>query len=112
MNNYAVLGAGMMGKVAAKDLLDADERSMITFIDGSQEQLEKAAALTGRDRVQFKKIDISDRPATVKALENHTAVISALPHSMSLDSIILAIEAKVSLVDLVCEAPEERAAQH
>ena len=112
MNNYAVLGAGMMGKVAAKDLLDADERSKVTVIDGSEDQLEKAAALTGRDRVQFKKIDISDRQATVKALENHTAVISALPHSMSLASIILAIEARVNLIDLVCEAPEERAGLH
>ncbi|MCP4708259.1 MAG: L-lysine dehydrogenase [Planctomycetes bacterium] len=112
MNKYALLGAGMMGQVAAKDLLDADDRSSVTLIDGDQAQLVKASELTGRDRVQFKHIDISDRSATAQALKGHTAAISALPHSMSLESIKVAIEAKVPLVDLVCEAPEERAALH
>jgi len=112
MNKYAVLGAGMMGKVAARNLLEADERAEVTLIDGSETQLDKAAALTGRERVQFKRIDISDRATMVQTLENHTAAVSALPHSMSLESINVAIEAQVPLVDLVCEAPQERAALH
>ena len=112
MNNYAVLGAGMMGKVAAKDLLDSDERALVTLVDGSEKQLEAAAALTGAERVQLKKVNVSEIPATAKALENHQVAISALPHSMSLPAIKAALEAKVSLVDLVGEAPDERAALH
>ena len=109
MTNYAVLGAGMMGRVIAKDILASEDEARVTFIDFDENQLRAAADFVG-EGIETRKVDISDTAATAAALDGHTVAVSALPHRLSLAGIKAALSAKVSLVDLVGEGPEVRAA--
>ena len=109
MFKYAVLGAGMMGRVLVKELLDVTPDSQVLLTDIDSRQLEAAAKFIANDRLRIQKLDISNLSQAVNVLENHDMIISALPHSLSLAGIQAALHSRVSLVDLVGEAPEKRA---
>ena len=109
MFKYAVLGAGMMGRVVVKELLDVSPDSQILLTDIDSRQLEAAATFIASDRLRIQKLDISNLSLAVNVLENQDVIISALPHSLSLAGVQAALHSRVSLVDLVGEAPEKRA---
>jgi len=49
---YAVFGAGMMGRVVAKDLIGSEPDAHVTLLDFSEELLGKASAAIGSDRLR------------------------------------------------------------
>jgi hypothetical protein len=110
MTKYAVFGAGLMGRVIAADLLDSEPDAAVNVFDISELLLQETKGYVRSDRFQGRVVDVTDASATVTALRGHSAAICALPHGLSLPLIDSAIEAGVSLVDLVGEAPEQRAA--
>jgi len=112
MKTYAVLGAGMMGKIIAKDLIDSEQDAVVNLFDIHSELLHTAEKFINSDRLTIRHLDITCSDKAVAALAGNTAAVSALPHELSLPAIKAAIGAHVSLVDLVGEAPEERAALH
>ncbi len=112
MEKYAVLGAGQMGRVIAKELLNNDSDTAVSLYDSSSTALEDAANVIASERLNTQVVDICDPAKAATALEGHVAVIGALPHSLSYPAILAAIDARVSFIDLVGEAPEERIALH
>jgi len=108
MRRYAVVGAGLMGRVAAKDFLATEPEARVTLLDFSEARLEAAAGLLGDERVTTQRLDVADRDRAAEALSGHDAAIGALPHAQSLHSIQAAIAAGVSYVDLVGTKPELR----
>ena len=110
MREYAVLGAGMMGGAIARDLLEQDEQAQVTLLDRDEARLTQIAEKLPSSRLRQGKVDVLDAAATAKALQDHAVAISALPHGLSLGGIEAGIRAGVCVVDLVGEAPEERAA--
>jgi lysine 6-dehydrogenase len=112
MERYAVVGAGLMGRVIAKELLDIDNDTSVSLYDFSSTTLEEAATFIASERLNAKVVDISDPVNAVEALKGHVVVIGALPHSLSHPAILAAIDARVSFIDLVGEAPEKRIALH
>ena len=112
MRDYAVIGAGQMGRVIAKELIDSGTGSEVSLFDISDTLLAEAAHFIASDRLSTQVLDITDTATASAALEDHTVAIGALPHSMSYPAIQAAIGAHISFVDLVGEAPERRAALH
>ena len=112
MEKFAVLGAGQMGMVIAKELLENDSDTVVSLYDLNSATLEDAAIFIASERLNTQIVDIGDPAKTAAALEGHIAAIGALPHSLSYPAILAAIDARVSFIDLVGEAPEERVALH
>jgi lysine 6-dehydrogenase len=108
MTRYAVLGAGLMGRVVAKDLLQTEEEATVTLLDSSNDRLNEAALLVDDERLTLERLDVQDRTQAVRTLGGHTVAIGALPHARSLESLKLAIAAGVPMVDLVGSYPELR----
>lgn len=110
MRQYAVLGAGLMGRVVARDLLESDEDATVTLLDLSADLLRKASEFVADPRLDPRPLDVTDRSAAAAALEGHCAAVAALPHGRSLDALAAAISAGVPIVDLVGSHPERRVA--
>jgi lysine 6-dehydrogenase len=112
MKRYAVLGAGLMGRVAVKDLLSTEPDAGVTLLDVDEGLLEEVSETVADERLQTVRMDVADRDATAASLRGHAAAIGALPHARSLQGLEAAISAGVSLVDLVGSKPELRRALH
>ena len=111
MKTYAVFGAGLMGRVIAADLLESEPDAKVDVLDISDSLLQETREYVKSDRLRPRTLDATDRSATIRALKDRSVAICARPHGLSLPLIDSTIEAAVSLVDLVGEAPEERAAR-
>ena len=61
---YAVFGAGMMGRVVAKDLIDSEPDAHVTLLDFSEGLLGEASAAIGSDRLRVARVDATDHEAT------------------------------------------------
>lgn len=110
MLKYIIIGAGLMGRVAAKNLLETENNARVTLADIDEATLEEAAELVDHDRLTICPMDIANTDVSATVLSEHDVSICALPHRWSLPCIKAAIRAKVSCVDLVGEAPEKRQA--
>jgi len=113
MKKYAVLGAGLMGRIIPKDIFESEPRVLgVTLIDNNESALKEVYNVTGQERLEVYRLDLNDTSAAASILRGHDVVISALPHELSLIALKAAVEAKVSVVDLVGAAPEKRTALH
>ena len=108
MNRYAVVGAGLMGKVIAKVLIESENNSEVTIFDNDDSALQNTKNFVTSSRLKTEKIDINDINASSGRLKNFSIILSALPHSASLNAIKTAIESGISCVDLVGSMPEKR----
>lgn len=110
MIRYAVLGASLMGRVAAKDLLETQPDARVTLMDLDGELLDEVSDLLPTPRLVTRPVDVTDPDRAAEALRGHSVAIGALPHARSLQAIEAAIDAGVSFVDLVGSRPELRRA--
>ncbi len=108
MKRYAVLGAGLMGQVVAKDLLETEADAAVTLLDSSEDRLKESATLVDDERLTTERLDVQDTDQAVATLAGHTVAIGALPHARSLESQKIAIAAGVHFIDLVGSYPELR----
>ena len=60
MGKYAVLGAGQMGRVIAKELLNSDSDTAVSLYDLSSTALEDAALSIASERLSTQVVDICD----------------------------------------------------
>lgn len=112
MKKFAVLGAGLMGRVIVKDVVEKEPNAQVTLIDVNEALLNEIYNLFDKNKLKICKLNVNDTTATSSMLQKHDVVISALPHRLSLPAIKAAIKARVSMVDLTGKAPEERLALH
>ncbi|MFQ5704363.1 MAG: saccharopine dehydrogenase family protein [Gemmatimonadales bacterium] len=108
MKRYAVMGAGLMGRVVAKDLIETEPDTAVTLIDFNAALLEDAAAFIDNPRLSVERVDVGETDRTAKVLEGCRAVVAALPHRRSMDGLTAAIAARAPIVDLVGSHPERR----
>jgi lysine 6-dehydrogenase len=94
MNNYLVLGTGMMGKHIAEDLAK-DGRVTLTDFNPEKEKIAKELNLN------FQQIDVTDHKGLVKLMKSYDVAISAVQkpqhHYLALKA---AIDAKCNHCDL------------
>ena len=108
MVNYLVMGAGKMGVVLAKDLIESDPECQVTLADIDFERLGRAAEFIGSDRVVPLQRDIEDQKQRMEVMEGKDVALCALLHAQSLISLDAAVAKGVHFIDLVGEAPLER----
>ncbi|MFC1659844.1 saccharopine dehydrogenase family protein [Gemmatimonadota bacterium] len=106
MRAYAVLGAGLMGRAVAKDLLRSETDASVTLMDFREDVLEGVAKEIAQERLRTESLDIRNRAASAEKLKGHSAVVAALPHAQSMAGLEAAITAGVPIVDLVGSRPE------
>ena len=70
MGKFAVLGAGQMGMVIAKELLDNDSDTTVSLYDLNSITLEDAAIFIASERLNTQVVDICDPAITAAALTN------------------------------------------
>lgn len=108
MNKYLVLGAGKMGMVLAKDLLESDPEGQVTLVDILSDRLNQAAEFISSDRLHLKQIDIEDSVQREKVFDGHDVVLCALLHRHSLMTLETALKKGIHFVDLIGEFTRER----
>ena len=108
MKRYAVMGAGLMGRVVAKDLIQTEPDAVVTLIDRDAGLLADAKDFIDDRRLTPEQVDVGKTDRVAKMLEGCKAVVGALPHRYSLDGLTAAITAGAPIVDLVGSEPERR----
>lgn len=108
MNKYLVLGAGKMGVVLAKDLLESDSNSTVTLVDISADNLKRAAQTISSERLYPLQKDIEDRGQRNSVFEGHDVALCALLHRHSLATLETAVKMGVHFVDLIGEFTLEK----
>jgi len=108
MAHYLVLGAGKMGVVLAKDLIESDHGCRVTLVDIDFERLGLATEFIGNDRLIPLQRDSEDESQRMEVMEGKDVAMCALLHEQSLISLDAAVANGVHYIDLVGEAPLER----
>jgi lysine 6-dehydrogenase len=97
---FVVGGAGAMGMVTVRDLVESPEVSEVMIADANLEQAEKIARWSGSAKAIPYEVDVYDHDKLVTALHETDAVASATPYHLNLQVMDAAIEARKPLTDL------------
>ena len=108
MSRYLVIGAGKMGIVLAKDLIESDNQNKVTLVDISSKQLQKAKEFIKSDRLIPLQRDFEKEKQRQEIFEGQDVVLAALLHKHSLLALETAVLKEVHFVDLVGEKPLDR----
>jgi len=97
---YAVLGAGLMGKAIAYDLLQQADTSEVILADNSQNKLSETAWLLNDSRLATALFDAA-KPEDVKfILGKVDAAVAAIHYNFNVEFTKMAIATKTHLCDL------------
>jgi lysine 6-dehydrogenase len=108
MSRFLVLGAGKMGLVLAKDLIESSSRNIVTLADISSLQLKKAEKFIKSRRLKTVQMDVEDKKQVEEIFDGHDVVLAALLHKHSLLAFDASVRKGIHFVDLVGEKPAER----
>ena len=108
MSHFLVLGAGKMGLVLARDLIESSTQNRVTLVDIRSEKLQQASEFIRSDRLAPLQKDIEDEKQMDKIFGGMDVVLCALLHKHSLMALKAAVSHSVHYVDLVGESPLER----
>ena len=108
MSSFLVMGAGKMGIVLAKDLIEADAQNTVTLVDINSKQLKKAENFIRSERLTPLQRDMENTKQREGMFTGHDVALSALLHKHSLMALETAVRKGVHFVDLVGEKALER----
>lgn len=108
MKKFTVLGAGLMGKIAAKDILDYEKDVNVLLIDNNESVLSSSAEFINDPRLKTFVEDIRDTKSICELIAGTDVVVGALPHRYLIKGFEAVIEAKVPYVDMILEEPEKQ----
>ncbi|MBT2583493.1 saccharopine dehydrogenase C-terminal domain-containing protein [Planococcus sp. ISL-109] len=97
---FAVLGAGLMGKQAARDLLGNDQVEKVILADRATEKVEGFRQQLNDPRLELAKMDAGNDEELKAVMEQVDVVINALFYTFNEKVAKLAIECGVHAVDL------------
>ncbi len=102
------MGAGKMGIVLAKDLIESDNQNKVTLVDISSKRLQKAKKFIKSERLILLKKDVEKEKQRQDIFEGQDVALAALLHKHSLLALETAILKGVHFADLVGEKPLDR----
>lgn len=99
---FAVIGgAGAMGKITVRDLVEtAPKDAQIVIADYDHKKAEEMALSFKRKNVTAVKVDVNDKASTVKALEGTDIIINCVQYNYNLILMEIALELKCHYTDL------------
>jgi lysine 6-dehydrogenase len=108
MSRFLVLGAGKMGLVLAKDLIESGPDFSVTLVDVDFNALKRAKDFIRSERLETVQRDIEDQEQRDKIIDGKDVVLCALLHRHSLPVLESAVRLGVHFVDVVGEFTLER----
>ncbi|NIO48329.1 MAG: hypothetical protein GTN73_02650 [Candidatus Aminicenantes bacterium] len=108
MSRYLVMGAGKMGIVLAKDLIESDDQNAVTLVDISSKQLQKAKKFIGSERLIPLQRNLEKEKQRQEIFKGQDVALAALLHKQSFLALETAVLKGVHFVDLVGEKPLDR----
>ncbi len=95
-------GAGLMGRIAVKDLAASDGIEQVIIADRDTELANKVAGLlpVGREKVSVKEVDVTDRTELVAVLSGADAVLNAVHYYFNLEVMQACLEAGTHYTDM------------
>jgi len=108
MSHFLVLGAGKMGVVLAKDLIESGSDYRVTLVDVDFNALKRAKEFIQSDKLESLQGDIEDQEQREKVMLDKDVVLCALLHRYSLPVLESAVRLGVHFVDVVGEFTLER----
>jgi len=96
----AVLGAGLMGKGAAFDLVSSPQVEDVLIVDSERGRAESLAEWLKSPKAKPVTADAQNPEEIVGLLESCDAAISCLPYRFNLEVVKYAIRAQTNLCDL------------
>ena len=110
MSRFLVLGAGKMGIVLAKDLIESIPKDQVTIVDINPLQLEKARYSIASSRLEVGQGDMEVEEQREIVFKGKDVVLNALLHRHSLPVLETAIRSGLHFVDLAGEGALARMA--
>lgn len=98
--NYLVIGAGLMGRAVAFDLLKFSDYSKITVVDNNRKSLEESRIFLNNKDIYLDTLDIDDSKNIKNIFQKHDIAISAVPYNYNYNLTKKAIENKTHFIDL------------
>ncbi|MFB5165418.1 saccharopine dehydrogenase C-terminal domain-containing protein [Parageobacillus toebii] len=95
-----VLGAGLMGKEAARDLVQSEEVSSVTIADVDIKKAERVCQQLYSSKIEAKQVDASNERKLAALMNEHDVVINALFYAFNETVAKTAIQVGVHSVDL------------
>ncbi len=93
-------GAGIIGRVIARDLCEGENVSEVVIADRDFAGAERVAAELGSPKARAAYCDVTDREATVRLLEGAAAAVNSVQYYFNLDVMHACLEARVPYLDL------------
>jgi lysine 6-dehydrogenase len=97
---YAVLGAGLMGRAAAYDILKQDDTTEVLLVDANKKALDETTRLLKDSRLKPRKFDAGNAQQVERILKEVDAAVAAVHYGFNLKFTKVAIKAKTHMVDL------------
>ncbi len=108
MSHYLVMGAGKIGVVLAKDLIESGPGHRVSLVDIDGSRLDAAARCIGSDRLSTELKNMEDDKERESVIRGKDVVLNAMLHRHSLPALMTAVRCGTHFVDLVGEAPIAR----
>jgi len=110
MKKFLILGAGLMGRAIAEDLIEQENVSEVVINDINAKNLEESLSWLKKISIKTEKIGIERLDATKKdqlarfiKKGEFDVVINALPHELSVSALEACVKAGISAIDLAFE---------
>lgn len=97
---YAVLGAGLMGRAAAYDLLRHDNTELVIIADNSRSALASASAFLNDQRLKTQTFEAAKSAQVEKIFASVNSAIAAVHYDYNLNFTRAAIKTKTHLCDM------------
>lgn len=93
-------GAGIIGRVIARDLIEGDQVSNVVVADLDLAGARRTVEVLASPKLEAAPCDVTDRDALVQLLRGAAAVVNSVQYYFNLDVMKACLEARVPYVDL------------
>ena len=93
-------GAGAMGRIAVRTLIEYEDVDQVTIADYNEERAHEVAADLNSSKIQVKQIDVNDSERLATLLHGSDVVLNAVEYIYNLPVLQVCIQEKVHYADL------------
>src|SRR5437763_4055170 len=99
--HFIVLGgAGTMGRIPGRTLIEYEDVDQVTIADYNEERAREVAATLGSSKIQVKQIDVNDAERLSQLLRGSDVTLNAVEYIYNLPVLEACIQEKVHYADL------------
>ena len=93
-------GAGAMGRITVRTLIEYEDVDQVTIADYNEERAREVAATLGSSKIEVKQIDVNDSERLSQLLQGSDVALNAVEYIYNLPVLEACIQEKVHYADL------------